>query len=73
MTKSILRITLLLALGATVITGMCMSPRTALEQIIITLISLGSLAALLCLYPRWSKTDRFISAYHRWASKGSRE
>ncbi len=73
MTKSILRITLLLALGATVITGMCMSPRTALEQVIITVISLGSLAALLCLYPRWSKTDPIISAYHRWASKGTRE
>lgn len=73
MTTSILRAAILLTLALSAFTTMCMNPATPTAQTITGAIGLVSFAAITILYPRWSKTDRIISAYHRWASKGIRE
>lgn len=75
MTPSIIRISILLTLAAIGIAGLTAISTGNLSSSIVLFIFSKATAAvcfyyIFQLYRRWSRSDKWIAAYHRWCSRG---
>lgn len=75
MTPSIIRISILLTLAAIGIAGLATIPTGNLSSSIVLFIFSKATAAvcfyyIFQLYRRWSRSDKWIGAYHRWCGRG---
>lgn len=78
MTRSIIRISIMLALAAIGIAGLATISTGNLSSSIVLFIFSKATAAvcfyyIFQLYRRWSRSDKWIAAYHRWCSRGLHE
>lgn len=74
MTKSIIRIAILVSLFTCAVICLLSEPSDGAEWLSALIVSKGICAACIWtlsrLYPRWSKTDRWIARYDAWCMKG---
>lgn len=73
MTKSILKISILLALSFIGGFGLLSEPHIDSQTWFLDLAMSKALAALAIfgiykLYPRWAKDDKWIAAFHKWST-----